>query len=972
METKSKSIEKVNKPEAQPSRNMATARGQGTVVPQIMGGALDVQRTAGNLAIQRLVHQSSGGPVPPLGTATHALHHTGNGKPLPSSLRSPMEGVLQHDLSTVRIHDDIRASNAAREMHAQAFTWGQDIYFGVGRYQPHMREGQRLLGHELAHVVQQSAGHTANSSHLLSSSAWDALEIEAEQAAAAISQSRALPHRLSSAVVGLQRFPDNTKPPSATPISEGSNIGAARAAGPPILWGIDTTTKSIYMSVTVPGRSLAEVAIYLYGSPDFVSRLRSTNGNLPEQLPPGQTLRPTGDRLTDNAFHSLNAALENGTALRTEGIPSEGQTQTIVYHFSAAGQSFDLTEGQFNALLQGLSVYLIRRATYLRDRVRDGRKVQQEHVEGTNSLIRGISDLVAGQSLPPEIIWDVPELGAEHIIDNLTGAKLTGDLIARQTRALQFVAQGVDNAFRTWHEYIERTISGAEKTAYALEITRDVSFGIAAGLAGAVAAPIVFTAAGTALAGAGITGTTATVLAGTAAIGTGAVAGGVTRGTLETIDATIGGQGSVGERFVSGFGKGAVAGGIGAAGALVAPGVSGAVSNRFFGTGSSTLTSFGARATVNVLTGVIIGAPSGMVDAALTNLPALASGRMSPKEYLSRIGWSAFIGGLIGGGLGLVHTTLTRTALPTQQEGTGLTPPEPARPPTQSAPETVGGTRTTESVWQPAEPTVNTATGEVTQLVRHSPTGEIFEVRFNTTTGNGSITRLSTGETIQVSGGTVQPRPAGVLPPRSTEATGIPESETSFSFEGGPLTFSGEGPLIRVPTPQMGTPFSVLEVGAGRTPTNLGIPESPVVSLTRTDIRAAEGIDLLYDARGPLPSQLEGAFDSVIINNPRGYVPDLAQVGKALHPGGKIIIQGNMPRNPNFKTILENESLTPKGFSREIDFAPRRDLPNPQDYPSPEAYNEAIRRNIVGGPFYRTDFSREVRPNIRIIFTKNQ
>src|SRR5205807_7892845 len=58
----------------------------------------------------------------------------------------------------VRIHSDGAAADAARGIHAHAFTTGRDIYFGHGRYEPHSIAGQKLLAHELTHVLQQRRG----------------------------------------------------------------------------------------------------------------------------------------------------------------------------------------------------------------------------------------------------------------------------------------------------------------------------------------------------------------------------------------------------------------------------------------------------------------------------------------------------------------------------------------------------------------------------------------------------------------------------------------------------------------------------------------------------------------------------------------------------------------------------------------------------------------------------------------------
>jgi hypothetical protein len=43
-----------------------------------------------------------------------------------------------------------------RTLSAQAFTHGQDIYMGAGRYAPTTTTGRHLLAHELTHVMQQS------------------------------------------------------------------------------------------------------------------------------------------------------------------------------------------------------------------------------------------------------------------------------------------------------------------------------------------------------------------------------------------------------------------------------------------------------------------------------------------------------------------------------------------------------------------------------------------------------------------------------------------------------------------------------------------------------------------------------------------------------------------------------------------------------------------------------------------------
>ena len=81
----------------------------------------------------------------------------GSGQPLPDETRSFMESRFGHDFSQVRVHAGGAAGQLNQELRAQAFTHGQDVYFGAGKYSPKSLEGKRLLAHELTHTVQQSS-----------------------------------------------------------------------------------------------------------------------------------------------------------------------------------------------------------------------------------------------------------------------------------------------------------------------------------------------------------------------------------------------------------------------------------------------------------------------------------------------------------------------------------------------------------------------------------------------------------------------------------------------------------------------------------------------------------------------------------------------------------------------------------------------------------------------------------------------
>ena len=78
----------------------------------------------------------------------------GGGRQMPEGLRSMMEGGFGQDFGQVRLHTDSEAAKMSSSIHAKAFTHGNDIYFNRGQFSPETSEGQRLVAHELTHVVQ--------------------------------------------------------------------------------------------------------------------------------------------------------------------------------------------------------------------------------------------------------------------------------------------------------------------------------------------------------------------------------------------------------------------------------------------------------------------------------------------------------------------------------------------------------------------------------------------------------------------------------------------------------------------------------------------------------------------------------------------------------------------------------------------------------------------------------------------------
>ncbi len=97
-----------------------------------------------------------------------------DGTPLPAAVRANFEPRFGADFGHVRIHTGHQAGQLNRQIQAQAFTHGGDIYFGDGAYAPETAAGQRLMAHELTHTIQQSSSPMVQ--RALSPSQKDALK----------------------------------------------------------------------------------------------------------------------------------------------------------------------------------------------------------------------------------------------------------------------------------------------------------------------------------------------------------------------------------------------------------------------------------------------------------------------------------------------------------------------------------------------------------------------------------------------------------------------------------------------------------------------------------------------------------------------------------------------------------------------------------------------------------------------------
>lgn len=111
--------------------------------------------------------------------APAGLPARGAGQKLAEPVRRSMEALFGADFADIRIH----VGGAPASLGALAFTAGSDLFFAPGQFAPETARGRRLLGHELAHVVQQRAGRVANPLGRAAIVHDPALEAEAERMA---------------------------------------------------------------------------------------------------------------------------------------------------------------------------------------------------------------------------------------------------------------------------------------------------------------------------------------------------------------------------------------------------------------------------------------------------------------------------------------------------------------------------------------------------------------------------------------------------------------------------------------------------------------------------------------------------------------------------------------------------------------------------------------------------------------------
>ncbi|MGE5416094.1 MAG: DUF4157 domain-containing protein [Ignavibacteriales bacterium] len=317
---------------------------------------LQTKKTSGHASL------SQGQDVPPI--VQEVLRSPGH--PLDFTTRAFMESRFGHDFSQVRVHTDEKAADSAQAVNALAYTAGQKIVFNKGRFLPTAPTGQRLLAHELTHVVQQDGQANGLQASLQVGSPDDSAERQANRAAESIMQDLPVP-RIQPAQPDIIRRDDFTPWPGQigtdvplTRTQKGSVVSEriqrtgspAYASSKPILLEFDSSKCSLTSTMEINFIKPKDKAAQL--SDDRFTNLKNRILEVANDKLNGWMEIKVGDNPSCDVCRGKTITI-NVVAL--EGSSTDADTVELRKGTGRAnaGQIFEGGDNWFTALLGGVS-----------------------------------------------------------------------------------------------------------------------------------------------------------------------------------------------------------------------------------------------------------------------------------------------------------------------------------------------------------------------------------------------------------------------------------------------------------------------------------------------------------------------------------------------------------------------------------------------------------------------------------------
>jgi|GEM_PF-6815388 len=223
---------------------------------------------------------------------------------LPNEVNNKMQTAFNADFSDVNI---IKDSQESKDIGAFAFTQGSDVHFAPGKFQPFTPKGQELIGHELAHVVQQDEGKVEETTKTGNRSINDnpALEKEADVKGKKAAQTKP------------------TKEKKEGKKGEKAPKGKAK----PKQKKKPTPKKAVAQTKLPPGKQFptSKVPTSKLPTKDTVPIAPDTESIIPEFVLVGDILNIEYDILEQNGYISLDLDLHNiATVVKAEVTIEEG------------------------------------------------------------------------------------------------------------------------------------------------------------------------------------------------------------------------------------------------------------------------------------------------------------------------------------------------------------------------------------------------------------------------------------------------------------------------------------------------------------------------------------------------------------------------------------------------------------------------------------------------------------------------
>ncbi len=611
-----------------------------TTSPLSEGGILQRKGEGNKLPLQRrATHQDDLVEIPPI--VDEVL--SSSGQPLDRETRTLMESRFQHDFSQVRIHTNAKAAESVQAVNANAYTVKQDIAFDIGKYTPASRAGKRLLAHELAHVVQQSRGGS-DVSGLASN---PSLEQGADQAATALTQSQAPVTVAGSSAPGLAcqgnaDLEDLRKKLIQQGVLQPEAPDATQTQ-PKIIW-LGRNPGGLLEQAAQEGAIQMQqgrpIKLHQDGHPD-ADKIRQAFPQLNPQSQSAQQMvaKPLRNPLLPSVKYDDRQNLLDQVSLIQGITPSP----------TVKGTCTVLVEGTLRQLTQA-EVDDIYQKT--REFIRDGLHKVKSNAERAQSRYQSQSEIDKKHYVVAPIVHFLggvrdpgPYLLAETAkalsMAAAAEAALNSNNFTQAATLLANSEASAAKATKLWLAYFEGIIGSGEMTITVLEVTRDVSFGIAIAAGAIVAAPVVAAGAGalTGAVGLSATGLTAT---GLTALGTGGVvaAGGAGLRATSAAGGSYLAQGKINWKDVKEEAKkGGKEGFVAGATAGLAPGV-----GKALGVGAEGA-SFGQNLARRAASEGIVNASGETVNAALEG--------KSVKDSF-KAGGRGLVTGVVGGSLGSI------------------------------------------------------------------------------------------------------------------------------------------------------------------------------------------------------------------------------------------------------------------------------------------------------------------------------